>query len=283
MSKSKSRGRAEALVPETHVDFNHELTKGFAANYIRRKARQFARQPGFSRTDRDDLQQQLYVRILERLPQFDPRQGCFNAFVKLIVNQFGNNCRRHIRAQIRDRRDDGSLNVLVDGEEGPIELAQTIGRRELNARLNREERPADEAIDLSQDLATFLASLPPRLRQVAERLKEFSVGQIARELKVHRSTIYADIRSLRDRFAIAGFHEYLNSIRQSARRRGSYPNSDTTICEKNPAETPAMPCCSSSTDRPSTNGKPVPFSVVNVSFLVHEPAETYHAKTGEFL
>jgi RNA polymerase sigma factor (sigma-70 family) len=267
-------------------DIDYELTQGFAASYIRRKAREIARQPGFSPTDREDLRQQLCVRVLERLPQFDPNQGCFNAFVKLIVKQFASDCRRHQRAQRRDRRGDASLNILVEGEEGPLELAQTIGRRELNARLKREERPAEETIDLAHDLASVLATLPPRLRTIAERLKDLSASQIAIELNVHSSTVYRDMHQLRERFANAGFQEFPKSMRRLGTRRRTSPNSKTKCGEQNSAEkTPAMPCCSHECDRRPMNGSPVtaPSPVVNVSFLVHEPAETYHAKTGEFL
>lgn len=284
MSKTKPKSRCQTLAHQQHVDFNHELTQGFAASYIRRKARELSRQSGFTSTDRDDLQQQLCVRVLERLPQFDPAQGCFNAFVKLIVKQFATDCRRHTRAKMRDRRNDASLNVLVEGEGGPVELAQTIGRRELNARLQREERSPAETIDLSQDLTVFLASLPPRLRTTAERLKTFSPSQIARELKVHCSTIYRDIQRLREQFAKAGFHEYLKSMRRRCSRRRTSPNGDTTIDETKPAE-PAMSCspqtygpCSRSEATPPPRSK-----AIDVSFIVREPAEAYHAKSGEYL
>jgi RNA polymerase sigma factor (sigma-70 family) len=219
------------LVPEQNVDFNFELTQGFAASYIRRKARELSRQPGFSRSDREDLQQQLCVRVLERLPQFDPQQGCFNAFVKLIVRQFAANARRHNRAEMRDRTNDASLNVLVDGEEGPLELAQTIGRHELNARLSREERPVDEAIDLATDVAQFVASLPTRLRHIAERLQERSPAQVAAELGVHLSTVYRDLKLLRERFAKAGLQEYLKSMRRFTARAGSSSDRGPTHCK----------------------------------------------------
>jgi RNA polymerase sigma factor (sigma-70 family) len=278
MPKTKT---TKALIPEQHVDFNHELTKGFAASYIRRKARRLAQQPGFSRSDEEDLRQQLCVRVLERLPQFDPAQGCFNAFVKLIVNQYAANCRRYQGAQMRNRSGDTSLNVLVEGEEGALELAQTIGRRELNARLRRDERPAEDALDLGQDVSSFLSTLPPRLRQVAERLKERSPSEIAKGLGVHRSTVYLDIRRLRTLFAQAGFHDYLRTIRHSADQAGSYPNSDSSNDRNYPVESTAMHCCPApSCDCPPTAKPP---QTAEVNFIVREPAEVYHAKTGEYL
>lgn len=233
------------LVPEQNVDFNRELTQGFAASHIRRKARELARQEGFSRSDADDLQQQIYVRILERLDQFDPAQGCFNAFVKLIVHQFASNICRDAKMKKRDRRAVASLSDRVEGEDGLTELARAIGSRELDARLCRDERPAAEAFDLAHDLATFLATLPPRLQQIAERLPHRSIPQVARELKLHRSTVYVEIQKLRGLLAEAGFQDYLRSIRQLGPELGSSSSRGTTITETNDAlgSTPDVLLC----------------------------------------
>jgi len=289
MSKSqRTSPSCEALVPEENVDFHHELTQGFAARYIRRKARELARQPGFKGTEKDDLRQQLYLRILERLPQFDPSQGCFNAFVKLIVRQFATDCRRHMSAQMRDRRSDVSLSSLVAGEEGPVELAQTIGRRELNARLHRDEQDTEATSDLAQDLAAFLASLPPRLCTIAERLKDASPTQIASELGVHFTTVYRDMRRMREQFAKAGFGEYLPAMQRPRSRRRSSPGSDTAIGEtkhSEPAQPSAMPNSPQSADSCVANeaaAGPQP-EAMDVRFLLREPAEDYHAKAGGYL
>lgn len=196
------------------IDFNYEITQGFASNFIRRTASALARQSGFSPSDQDDLQQEMLIHVLERLPQFDPTKGCFNAFVKLLVKQYTSNVCRHVRAQKRDRRNDMSLSLFVQGEGGLIELAQIVGPNELNSRLAREERPQEELVDLSHDITTFLKTLPPRLRKIAKRLPDRSVAQIAKELCLHRSTVHAEVRKLQVLFSQAGFQNYLPTHRQ---------------------------------------------------------------------
>lgn len=211
---SQSTQTVPSAAPEV-IDFNHEITQGFAGAYIRRIARALSHQSGFSPSDQDDLQQEMYIRLLERFPQFDPAKGCFNAFVKLIVKQFASNACRHVRAQKRDRRWDTSLSHMVEGEGGAkIELAQVVGPNELNSRLARAERPKEQLVDLSHDVVTLLKSLPPRLRKIAKRLPDRSVAQIANELGIHRSTVHAEVRKLQAIFTKANFHDYLPTHRQ---------------------------------------------------------------------
>jgi RNA polymerase sigma factor (sigma-70 family) len=164
MCTAPTSARPGALVPEDNVDFKHELTCGFAARFIRFRARQLSRQPGFRPSDRDDLQQQLFVRVVERLPQFDPSQGCFNAYVKLIVQQCAANIRRDQQAQRRDRRRETSLSALVRSENSSAEHNQSVVDRHWHARLQGSQRAPTEHFELASDIRTLIDSLPPRLQ-----------------------------------------------------------------------------------------------------------------------
>ena len=82
--------------------------------------------------------------------------------------------------------------------------------REVLPRLaGRIERPAAELQDLSIDLGRVIASLPPELRTLCERLQTESVTEISRDTGIPRGTIYESIKKLRAIFEDAGLRDYL--------------------------------------------------------------------------
>jgi len=126
-ARSDSRSPAQ-IAAGNGIDVGRELTKGFAAGLIREKAKQIARRAGFSKSDVDDLQQQLIGHVLENLAGFDPAQGHFNVFVKTVVERYTANILRDARAAKRDRRETCSLSMIVDEDEyGPVELSEGQG------------------------------------------------------------------------------------------------------------------------------------------------------------
>lgn len=215
MQRSANVSRPDARTPEQvaadhGVDLGHELTQGFAAVYIRHKAKQIARLAGFSKSDVEDVQQQLVQRVLENLAAFDPAQGHFNVFAKTVVERYTANILRDARAEKRDCRQTCSLSTIVDEDEcGPVELGETIGQHELDARLGIATRAPHEACDLATDVADVLTGLPPELRDLCQRLQHASVSDVARDLNVPRTTLYESIRKLRKQFKTTGLKNYL--------------------------------------------------------------------------
>ncbi len=196
----------EQLAGKHEIDLGHELTNGFAAHYIRRKAKQLVRRAGFSRSDVDDIQQQLFQRLLENLAAFDPEQGHFNVFVKTLVERYVANILRDSRAEKRDRRQTCSLSTVVEEfDGGPVELGDTISQHELDARLGRETR---DAADLVMDVSQIAAGLPDDLRDLYERLKYGTVSEVARNLGVPRTTVHDRVKRLRRHFDDAGLRNY---------------------------------------------------------------------------
>lgn len=205
--------------PRHLLKLQQALLTGFPARFIYYKAKKLARQKILFPWDWEDLRQEMYLRILQRLPLFNPQRGCFHAFVKLIVLQFAANAYRYCLSSIRDRQNEVSLAKMVAGEDGPSELAQLIGTAEQDRRLQRDELPETERIALELDLAGALASLSSRHRKIARLLQKFSPAEVAEKLHVHRSTVYAVIRNLRVLLAERGLGVY----RPSAPTNGSPP------------------------------------------------------------
>lgn len=192
-----------------HDDYEEKLDR-FTHGIIRRKINQLVGRAGFIRQDRDDLQQDLFLRVLQSLPSFNSRRGHRNKFITAVVERHVANILRNKRAEKRDHRRIGSLNVMVRiGEDETTELAETIGQRELDARRGRHPRSQEELAQLAQDMAEVIAKLPEELRDLAERMKTQSVAEIARDMGIPRTTLHESVRRLRQRFEKAGLKHYV--------------------------------------------------------------------------
>ena len=57
----------------------------YALKHIRFKARQLAGQAGFGAGERKDLEQELFLDLLQRLPQYDPDRARRTTFISRVV------------------------------------------------------------------------------------------------------------------------------------------------------------------------------------------------------
>jgi len=167
---------------------------------IRHKARQLARKPGFSESDREDIQHELLIAVLERWPAFDASRASARTFVARIIE---NKAASLVRAHLAAKRGVGQVTPLNgDAEDGVCDCDEFRARRGIHSR------SALEAASLRLDVASVMADLPDDLRRLCKRLLHESVSDAARSSGQHRATLYRAIRDLRNRFADGGLHEY---------------------------------------------------------------------------
>jgi RNA polymerase sigma-70 factor (ECF subfamily) len=184
----------------------------FTRGLIRRKTKQLIGRAGFSRQDGDDLEQDLLVRVLQSLPKFDPDQAHRNKFITTVVERHAANILRDKQAEKRDHRRISSLNVMIKITcEGPIELGQTIGDREQDARIGRHRRTKEDLAQLALDLAEVIATLPESWQTLLNLRKTRSMQEVADEMGVPRTTLNDWIRRIRQRFEATGMRDYLES------------------------------------------------------------------------
>jgi len=185
-------------------------TDKFTKDLIRRKARQLIGKAGFTKTDREDIQQQLYQHLIRRAKFFDPEKAHWNVFATTLIERFVADILRRKRAAKRDHQRVVSLStVIADGEEGPVKLGDTISRRENDARLGRSLRGEHELAQLKIDVTETIASLPPEMREVAEALQRHSIAEVARRKGIPRTTLNDVVQRIRERFEDAGLRAYL--------------------------------------------------------------------------
>jgi RNA polymerase sigma factor (sigma-70 family) len=186
------------------------LSNALICDYVRKKVRQIVGKAGFRTQDREDLKQELTRQLLLRLQSFDPQKGSPGAFLKTVGSRIVANLLRDQHARKRDRRLTQSLHVLVPSEDKTlVELAQTISRHEQDARLRQQSRSEQEAAELAMDVRDILARLPPRLRFLAELLKDKSLSGAAKVLGLSLAKARLLRGLLRNWLLDAGMQDYV--------------------------------------------------------------------------
>ena len=183
----------------------------YAVRLIKYKARQLIGKAGFTASDRDDLEQELILDLLRRLPKFNPKRAQLNTFIARVVEHKIASLIEARKAGIRDyRRCPFSLNDRFEDEEGrSVERVDTFDQEDYLLRTGAQSRPSDELSALTIDVAAVVKTLPPELRELCRRLKAESVTEISRDTGVPRGTIYEGIKRLREIFEDAGLRDYL--------------------------------------------------------------------------
>jgi len=176
------------------------------AKLVRDKAYELAKSPGFSRSDRPDIEQDLTFHLLRKSALFDPARAKPMTFAsRLIENKAASMVRKIGAMKCTCRRNALSLNETVkDGEGRTIELAQTFeesaGRQHTGPRRRNE-------VDLAQlrlDLAQANETLPPRLRDMAARMCHVSQFAAAEVLGISRRQAAKHVAALRELYEIRG-------------------------------------------------------------------------------
>jgi RNA polymerase sigma factor (sigma-70 family) len=175
---------------------------------IRRKVRRVVGRAGITHQDVPDLEHDILLRILQRLPGIDPRN--LHAVANRVADQGIIDHLRRLRSAKRASGPTTSLNTPVVGPDGStITQADTVTQDHLHSRRNVSRIDPVKAIDFALDLAETLAHLPAQHRDVAKRLLEGdSLSQVARDLGVPRTTLSSRLRRLRERLERAGLREY---------------------------------------------------------------------------
>jgi RNA polymerase sigma-70 factor (ECF subfamily) len=185
-----------------HEDDQEPINR-FAHGIIRRKVQQIVGRAGFHQQDREDLQQELLLHLLRRLPSYDPDIAHQNVFVTTVIERRVANILRDRRAKKRDWRRTTSLNP--SGEGGTPD----VGHDQHDERHGCQHRGDEELAQLALDVAEVLTSLPESLSSLADQLRSKSISEVTRESGVPRTTLIGHVRKLRQLFEKTGLQNYL--------------------------------------------------------------------------
>ncbi len=186
-----------------------EAVDDYAVRIIKHKARQLVGRYGLTFFDREDLEQELMVDLLQRMRHFNPTKAKKTTFIARIVERHISTLLEARHARCRDwRLCRVSLNTPYENDRGdtPREL---IDRVDSQGNLgNCEQETRQEAIsNLHMDIERVLDTLPEDLRDLCERLRESNMAEIARETGVARTTLYDKLTRIREVFRKAGLDD----------------------------------------------------------------------------
>jgi RNA polymerase sigma-70 factor (ECF subfamily) len=187
-----------------------ELFDDRALKLIRERVKRLIGRHGFTASDRDDLEQDMTLHLLECLRRQQQLIDAPEGFFRKVIARHAVTLIRRRKAEKRDHRRLNSLHEKVLDEDGEyVERARTIPEDHTQSRLQTAPRSRLEDVELVHDVAAVLAKLPPDLRDLCERLKDHSVAEVARQLGVPRRTLRDTIGRLRRHFEEAGLGDYL--------------------------------------------------------------------------
>jgi len=189
------------------IENSFEGIDKYAASLIRHKAKQLVGQAGFTQSDRQDLEQEMVLDLLQRLPHYDPRRAQRNTFIARIVEHKVASILKARTAAKRDYRlHGGSLNEQIDDGDGhAMELVDTVDQEQYLRRIGGGFITEADRRDLRLDLAEIAAGLPPELRSLCDRLRFETVTEISKTTGVPRPTIYDALKRIKARLREAGF------------------------------------------------------------------------------
>ncbi len=193
------------------VDNSDDGIDPYAARLIKYKARRLIGQGGFTASDREDIEQELTLDLLRRLPKYNPKRAQLNTFIARVVEHRLASLIEAQKAGIRDyRRCRCSLNECFEDADGrSVERVDTFDQEDYLLRTGGQSRPSEELSALAIDVAAVIEGLPHELRNLCRRLKAETVTEISRDTGVPRGTIYESIKKLREIFKDAGLRNYL--------------------------------------------------------------------------
>jgi len=198
----------------------HHLTNPHSrvSTNIRIRAARLARSGAVPGMDAEDIEQDLRLDLIRRMPRFDATRASFETFAdRLIAHRIAS-----LAATTAAKRADRSMKSLEapiapDGEVGGLTLADVTP--EDAALYTPAALAGADSTGLGHDVTLLLHALSPGCRAVAIALGNMSVAEAARALGLHRSSVYARITLIRSVATSLGLQEYFTTSPTVSRPR----------------------------------------------------------------
>ncbi len=184
----------------------------YAVRRVRHHARHLSKCVGKGLYDIEDIEQELILDLLRRLPWFDSTKSCLRTFIANVVRNGASMFRDQAQAQKRGANiRHCSLHEPVSWKDGgePLLLIDTI---DSSRSLWPDGTSWDARSDIRIDVSRAVSRLPEPLAKLAKRLATETVLGISRNSGPPRDAIYYAIRKLREAFTEAGLDFYLRPV-----------------------------------------------------------------------
>jgi RNA polymerase sigma factor (sigma-70 family) len=190
------------------MDLQQEMV--FASRLIKKVAQRMVGKTDLLADDVPDLQQDLWLHLLENLRQYRADRGHPRAFITRVVK---NKAASILAARAAAKRGGGlqfvSLNEEFEDEDGEVtERLETISVDDYLRRTRGTIRSEEERQDLSIDVRRMVDRQHPHCRAVCLLLIGRDVCDVANVVGLPRSTLRDLIKRLRASCAKTGLRKY---------------------------------------------------------------------------
>jgi len=186
---------------------SHDVVSSpFTVNLIRIKARQLCRRSDFSRSDFDDLQQDMRLYLLERAHLFDPDRGNLEAFV---TKALGTWVAMRLRYRNREKRRESYKTVSLERTrvecDGDITALGVILLQDDGRRLSQTYTMSEtERFELREAVEHAMQSLEPEDRALLTQVAEHGITSTAKSLGLSWRQVDNALKRMRAVFKKAG-------------------------------------------------------------------------------
>ncbi len=173
----------------------------YAQSLIKFKARQLSRRPGFTRSDQEDLEQDLTAHLLTQAHHFDPARGSANTFAERVIKSA---IAMMLRGRRRQKRAAGLAAQSLERTFVQLDLGLQSLRDSLSAA-DHQRRTGNDGGDedrgeLVAAVTEAFRNLPPDLREICRRLSDGTASSVARDLGISRHQLRLAINRVRQHF-----------------------------------------------------------------------------------
>ena len=177
---------------------------------VKLRSKQLTCRTDFSFSDREDVEQDLMVYLVQRLPEFNPVRASANTFVSRIIDS---GVQQMLRQRLQAKRCMGrsvsvdSLEELVESQaEVPTKRSELITSDDLDRRRLRQTRDAGATLELNEEVEMAISSLPDELQTLCRLLQAQSQTAIAQSTGVSRWHIQRRVKLIQKHFKSRGLN-----------------------------------------------------------------------------
>jgi RNA polymerase sigma-70 factor (ECF subfamily) len=171
------------------------ITSKYAGDRIAYQVQRVARALRLNHEDAEDLQQDLLAGLVRAMRRHDPRKAGEATFISRVLDLDA----RHLARRLRTRLQHAALR--------PASLSALDGCMPLTNDPRRGDSSEADLACQRVDVDRALRSLPRELRAIAEELKRGGVAEVARSLRLNRSSVYRAIGQIRLHFEACGIRD----------------------------------------------------------------------------
>ncbi len=184
---------------------------GLPARTIRRirfLASKLNRQNAVPGMDREDLEQDLVLDLLQRIGRHNPARASLETFAEHVIDNRVATLTRPC-ARLRAERQLVSIDAPLSSNGTDTRPEQQPEDTPIISNSDANPSDIENGLSLRIDVERFIGKLTPALRMCAEIMNNGNVTEGASKASLHRSTIYERLAVLRAEAAAFGLHEYL--------------------------------------------------------------------------